>query len=391
MIKLEEALNIINNFSLVHLHSEEVGLENSVNRVLAEDVVSDMDFPSFNKSAMDGYAIRSEEIGKKLRVIEFIPAGKKPEKTVESGCCSKIMTGAMLPEGADMVVMQEDVVADGDFILMENLKSRSNILFQAEDLKQGTEILKKGIIINPVHVGLLASVGKARPLVYKKPRIAIISTGNELVSPNEIPIPPKIRNSNSVQLLSLSNILGAQAKNYSQVEDSEDLILEAVKNAMETSDIVVLTGGASVGDYDFTAEVFNRLNAETHFTRLAIQPGKPVLFATKGKKFLFGLSGNPVSSFVQFQLLVKPLLQNLTGNISDSKILSLPISTDKRRKKSERMLFFPVRINENMEAEPLDYHGSAHLNAYQNANAMASFPIGVNELQKGTKVDVRPI
>lgn len=391
MIKLEEALNIINKNSLEITGTERLELEASLNRVLAEDVFSDMDFPSFDKSAMDGYAIRREDINKKLKVLEFIPAGKMPEKCVISGTCSNIMTGAMVPEGADMVVMQEDIVIDGDFISIENLSSKQNILKQAEDLKLGSLILNKGTHIKPVHIGLLASVGISKPLVYKLPVVSVLSTGNELVSPDEKPEPPKIRNSNSVQLISLANELGAKTFNLDQVNDDLEMIFETVKRALAVSDIVVLTGGASVGEYDFTEKVFNRLNADTHFSRLAIQPGKPVLFATVSGKYLFGLSGNPVSSFVQFQLLVKPLLNNLMGKENREKIFKLPISVDKRRKKSERMLFFPIRINEKMEAESIDYHGSAHLNAYQIADGMASFPIGINEFKKGTIINVRPI
>lgn len=391
MIKLEEALKIINKSSLELMGTERLVLETSLNRVLAENVFTDMDFPSFDKSAMDGYAIRKEEINKKLRVLEFIPAGKKPEKTVVSGTCSKIMTGAMLPLGADMVIMQEDVVVDGDSISIENLNSKNNILKQGEDLKAGSLLLKKGTQIKPVHIGLLASIGITEPLVYKQPEVSIFSTGNELVSPHQKPEPPKIRNSNSVQLVSLSKSLGAKTHNFEQVDDSMDLIFDTIKKALAVSDIVVLTGGASVGDYDFTADVFDRLKAETYFTRLAIQPGKPVLFATVSGKYLFGLSGNPVSSFVQFQLLVKPLLNSLMGKEAQEKIFRLPISIDRKRKRSERMLFFPIRINEKMEAEPIDYHGSAHLNAYQIADGMASFPIGINEFKKGTIIDVRPI
>lgn len=391
MTKLEEALKIINELSRIPKESERVKLEMAHNRILAEDVFTDMDFPSFDKSAMDGYAIRKEEIGQKLNIIEFIPAGKKPEKVVTSGTCSNIMTGAMVPEGADMVVMQEDVIIEGDFILIQNLNSKTNILKQGEDLQEGSLVLKKGIQINPIHIGLLASIGIAEPLVYKQPIVSIISTGNELVSPSEKPIPPKIRNSNSLQLFALSNESGALTHNLEQVEDSMEMIFNTVKKAMKLSDIVVLTGGASVGEYDFTSNVFDSLNAKTHFTRLAIQPGKPVLFATVDNKFLFGLSGNPVSSFVQFQLLVKPLLNKLIGKESKAKSFKLPISIDKKRKRAERLLFFPIRINEKMEVEPLDYHGSAHLNAYQEADGMASFPIGFNELKKGTIVDVRPI
>ncbi len=391
MIRLEEALKIIREHSTSSLETKNVKLEYAAARILAQDVFSDMDFPSFNKSAMDGYVIRKEDIDKTLQVIEFIPAGKKPKKFVEPGTCAKIMTGALLPEGADMVVMKEDVEVKGDRISITKPMSKANILWQGEDVKKGDLLLKKGIRLNPVHIGLLASVGISQPLVYRKPIISILSSGDELVNLNEKPEPPKIRNSNSVQLEVLAKTLGAETINLGQVSDDKNLIFRAVKIAIDVSDVVVITGGASVGDLDFTGEVFEELKAELHFSRLAIQPGKPVLFATIGKKYLFGLSGNPVSSYVQFQLLVNPLLDALTGNKQESKIFKLPLSLDKKRKSAERTLLFPVRINEIMEAEAIDYHGSAHLNAYQQADGMAAFPIGKNELKKGEMVDVRPL
>lgn len=391
MINLEKAISKIDNCCLTPMESERVKIEMSLNRVLAEDVFTDMDFPSFDKSAMDGYAIRQVDIGKTLRIIEFIPAGKKPEKNISSGTCSKIMTGAMLPEGADMVVMKEDVIIDNELITVVNLKSKNNILKQGEYLKTGALLLRKGVNINPVHIGLLASVGAVEPMVYKLPVVSILSTGSEIVSPEKRPFPPMIRDSNSSQLESLVLYSGAKAQNLGQVPDNIDMIFDVVQKALEGSNIVVVTGGASVGDHDFTQDIFNKLNAKTHFTVLAIQPGKPILFATVGNKYLFGLSGNPVSSFVQFQLLIKPLLNRLVGKVTESKIFKLPISIDKIRKKDDRMLFFPIKINNKMEAEPLDYQGSAHLNAYQHADGMACFPIGIVELLKGTIIDVRPI
>lgn len=391
MKRLEEALKIIDSCSNVKLTTEKVELGHAVSRVLAENVFSDLDFPSFNKSAMDGYAIQKIDIDKALVIIEFIPAGKKPEKKVEPGTCAKIMTGAMLPEGADMVVMKEDVVVNDETITISNPDSKGNILKQGEDLRKGELLLKKGCQINPVHIGLLASVGHVKPLVYKKPIVSILSTGDELVNPDETPNPPKIRNSNSVQLDALAGISGAKTIILEQLKDDKDLIFNGVKEALAVSDIVVITGGASVGDLDFTGAVFEQLKAKIHFTRLAIQPGKPVLFATVGDKFLFGLSGNSVSSYVQFQLLVKPLLNKLSGNEIETKVFKLQLSTDKKRKRSERMLFFRVKINNKMEVEPLEYHGSAHLNAYQKADGMASFPIGISEIKKGTIIDVRPL
>lgn len=391
MISLEKALNKIKNCSLDPMGAHRVKLGKSLNRVLAEDVFADLDFPSFNKSAMDGYAIQQEDISKSLRIIEFIPAGRKPKKIIISGTCSKIMTGAMLPEGADMVVMKEDVIVNDELIAVINQKSKNNILKQGEYLKTGSLLLQKGVNIKPVHIGLFASVGVIEPLVYKLPVVSILSTGSELVSPEIKPLPPMIRDSNSGQLESLVHYSGARALSVGQIHDDSDKIFYAVQKALEVSNIVVVTGGASIGDHDFTENVFNKLNAGIHFTTLAIQPGKPALFATIGNRFLFGLSGNPVSAYVQFQLLVKPLLNRLVRKVTEPKIFKLPISIDKIRKKADRILFFPVKINIKMEAEPIDYKGSAHLDAYQHADGMACFPVGIVELLKGTIIDVRPI
>jgi len=391
MIKLEEALEIIEKSVKKTMSTESVDLLNSRGRILAADIYSDMDFPSFDKSAMDGYAIKKEDIEKCLEPIEFIPAGKMPEKKVESGQCSKIMTGAMLPAGADMVVKIEDTELIEGKVKVVNLKSKGNVLFRGEDIKSGDVVLQKHQKLSSVHTGIMASVGMLKPVVFKKPELSVLSTGSELVLPKEKPVPPQIRNSNSTQIQCLASECGAEVSFVSQIEDDEKKILADVEAALEKSDIVVLTGGASFGDLDFSQKVFENLKAKIQFTKLAIQPGKPCLFATVGDKFLFGLSGNPVSSFVQFQILVKPLIKKLSGSNDEDLILKLPLNKEMKRKRAERKLFFPVIINNEMEVQAVEYHGSAHLNAYQTANAMASFPIGKDVLQKGELVDVRPI
>ncbi len=392
MIKIEEAHKILDNLPIDKPSAERVPLEKSLDRILAEDVFAGEDFPSFDKSAMDGYAIRREDINKKLEVIEFIPAGKKPEMKITAGHCLRIMTGAMVPEGADMVVMQEDVKKEGDRIItVVNKKSKSNILYKGEDVRSGSLLLKRGIKIGPAHIGLLASVGNVDPVVFQKPVVTMLSSGNELVPPSEKPQPPYIRNSNSVQLVALATRAGAVAVDAGLVEDNPEKILQKIKKAVDISDVVIMTGGASVGELDFTGKVFDMLGATLYFEKLAIQPGKPALFATLGNKCLFGLSGNPVSSLVQFELLIRPLIKRMTGSNAVDKIYKLPLDRDKHRKRSERKLFFPVRITENMEAEVLEYHGSAHLHAYHRADGLAEFPIGLNELKKGTIVHVRPL
>lgn len=391
MIRLEEALDIISGIVKGKTEIEKVELRDSMRRVLAQDVYADTDFPSFDKSAVDGYAILRKDIDKTLQVVEFVPAGKMPTKKILPGTCANIMTGAMLPEGTEMVVMKEDVVRMGDTITVSNTNSKENILLQGEDLKKGSLLLKKGTFISPVIAGLLASSGISEPLVFKKPRISVLTSGDELLPPSELPEPPKIRDSNSIQLLALAEESGALPVYSARVGDNRDRIFDEIQYSLEKSDIVVITGGASVGDFDFTAEIFEKIKAKIIFTKMAIQPGKPVLCATIGNKVLFGLSGNPVSSFFQFQILVKPLIRAINGADFQVKEFRLPITVDKKRKNADRQLFFPVKIDENMEVTPIDYHGSAHLNAYQSADGMASFPIGIHELKKGTFVYVRPI
>ena len=214
MISLEEALKIISGFAKTQNEAEKVALSDSLHRVLAANVFADTDFPSFDKSAVDGYAILKSDINNSLQVIEFIPAGKKPEKKILPGTCANIMTGAMMPEGAEMVVMKEDVVVNGNEISITNPNSKENILLQGEDVEKGSLLLKKGIEISPAIIGLLASAGVSEPVVYKKPLISILATGDELVSPAEIPEPPKIRNSNSAQLAALATESGANSDSF---------------------------------------------------------------------------------------------------------------------------------------------------------------------------------
>lgn len=389
MIRLNKAIDIVLN-QLVMLKSKPVSLEEALFRVLSEDVFADVDFPSFDKTAVDGFAIRSQDIKKDWEVIEFIPAGKAPLKSIGEGECSRIMTGAMIPEGADMVVMLEhtETLENGRVKLIKT-DSKANILKQGEDIKKGEIVLKKGTSLNSAHIGILASVGKTQPLVYQKANVGILSTGSELVEPSQSIAPPQIRNSNSYQIQAMCHQLGATTTNLGVVEDNPNSILQKINSLIENHEIIIFTGGASFGDHDFSEKVLKELGAEILIQKLAIQPGKPMLFARLGEKYLFGLSGNPVSSSIQFELLVKPLILLIMGNPHLPNIYQLPLTKDMERKKSERDLFFPVQVNHLMEVEPLNYHGSAHLLAYDKAEAIACFPIGKTSLKKGEKVDVR--
>jgi molybdopterin molybdotransferase len=389
MILFEEALDIITQ-SAVPLPTERASLQNSLGRVLSVDIFSDMDMPPFDKSAVDGYACRRADLEKELKVLETIPAGKVPSKFVNEGECSKLMTGGMLPQGADTVIMVEDVDVTGtNTIRFVAPRTSSNYCTKAEDITKGEKVLDKGTLIRPQEIAILASVGCANPEVYKQPRIGIISTGDELVEPAETPALSQIRNSNAYQLLAQAKRADCQATYFGIAIDTEEATLQIIQQTAAESDIVILTGGISAGDFDFVPAVIQQAGFDIKFRSLAVQPGKPVIFATRGNQYLVALPGNPVSSFVQFELLVKHLICLITGNKTPLLNLKMPIGTDYTRKKSDRKAFFPVFLSAEGTAMPVEYHGSAHIHSYIHAQGIATIGIGENQISKGTLVDVR--
>jgi molybdopterin molybdotransferase len=228
-------------------------------------------------------------------------------------------------------------------------------------------------------------------LVYKRPLIAIISTGNELVEPSRKPGISQIRNSNSYQIMAQTLQMGLSYEYLGIVADSELSLIDHLSEAVKKYDVVIISGGVSVGDYDFVPKVLQNLGIETLFHGLKAKPGKHILFGRKENHYVIGLPGNPVSSFVQFYVLVKPLLQMLMGQTPRTGILYMPIAEDYNREKDDILAFIPVEITENGNARPLEYHGSAHIQAYTKANGIMEMPIGISEYIKGDIVRVRPI
>ena len=393
MINFEDALKIVLESVNPSGKTEKVEFVNSLNRILAMDVYSDMNMPPFDKSAMDGFACRMEDIANELQVIEVLPAGKIPENEVGPNECIKIMTGAIIPDGADCVLMVEhtEETESGKIrFLKENTKS--NICYFAEDIKEGALVLEKGIRIKPQHIAVMASVGCTLPEVYLKPKVAIISTGDELVEPDSFPAKSQIRNSNGYQLIAQVERAGAIADYVGIVEDSEEATYNTIKSALENNDVVLLTGGVSMGDFDFVPDIMKQLDIDIKFQKVAVQPGKPTTFGTaKNNRFVFGLPGNPVSSYAQFELLVRPLLAKMMGQKINDRILKLEMGTDYSRKRSARKSFIPVNIGGDGKVYPVEYHGSAHIHSYVFADAMVAVDIGVSELKKGVIVDVRQI
>lgn len=392
MIAFEDALTCIMQ-QPVTINSEAVDFMDALGWVLAEDVVADMDMPPFDKSAVDGYACRRADLQHELEVLETIAAGQVPAFETGPNQCSKIMTGAMIPKGADCVVMVEHCreITPG-FIKFQGEKTADNICLTGEDVRMGDVVLKKGQLIKPQHIAVLAMVGCVNPAVSRQIRVGIISTGDELVEPDIRPQNAKIRNSNAWQLAAQCKAMNAIPQYMGIAPDEKQQTYALIMNALAHNDLILITGGVSMGDYDFVPEVLKEAGFHLHFKSIAMQPGRPTLFASNDDgKFCFGLPGNPVSSFNQFELLVKPLLYRMMGFDYRHTVLRLPLAVDYRRKKSERLSFLPVNLNSRGEIIPLEYHGSAHINALTTAFGLMSVPVGITEIKKGTLADVRPL
>ena len=391
MISFEKALEIILN-SARYLGDERVDFTESLGRVLAEDVISDVDMPPFDKAAMDGFACRREDLRMELQVIETIAAGQVPQKAVGPGQCTRIMTGAMVPEGADTVIMVEQTEETGnERIRFTAEKTTPNIACKAEDVKVGDIMWRKGQPIEPSHIAIFSAVGCTEPLVAKQPRVAILSTGDELVEPHEKPGPGMIRNSNAWQLMAQVKKAGCLPNYMGIVPDTREDTDKAISTALAENDVVLLTGGVSMGDFDFVPEIMRKNKVDIRFQKVAVKPGRPTVFGVTDKSWIFGLPGNPVSSFINFEIFVKPLLYKLMANDFKPLEMKLPMGVDFKRKKADRLEWIPVTINENAEVVPVSYHGSAHIHAMCLSHAI--MPVAVNkfEIAKGEIVNVRPV
>lgn len=389
MITIEEAQKIL---SAVYVKPavEKESIHQALNRILAQDVESVIDMPPFDKSAMDGYAVNSEDNSMRFQVIEIISAGIIPAKKIKKGQCAKIMTGGMVPQGADRVVKKEVTVEEDGYMRIVDEDSNRNICLQGEDVKVGDVVLKKGIRIRAPEVGVLASMGFSVLKAYKRPVVGILSTGSELVEPGKHLTFGKIFNSNSYSLAAQVSRMGAVANPAGIVSDSVAEITSTLENLILSSDLVMLSGGISMGDFDYVPGILNDLGFTLHFEKVAIKPGKPTVFATRKKDVVFGLPGNPVSTFVVFEIFIKPFLYRMMGHDHQPEFISAVLKTDIKRKRTVRTSFIPVHYAGG-QAEPLPYHGSAHIQALTKANGLICIPREVAEILSGRRIDVRRI
>ncbi len=368
--------------------SEEVGLVDAFGRVLAADIVSDIDMPPFDKSAMDGFACRSADLEHPLKIVETVAAGSMPQKEIGERECARIMTGAAVPLGADTVVMVEDTEEDDGIVRITRRSGRSNICLLGEDVRTGDRVLGKGSLIRPSEIAVLAATGGATVPVAARPVLGIAVTGDELAEPGEPVGPGMIRNSNGPQLIAQAAETGLPAEYLGIVPDEPGAVPGLIERASGRIDVFIFSGGVSMGDYDFVPGGLEEAGFELLVHGAAIKPGRPLLFGRREDSYVFGLPGNPVSVFVLFEIIVKPFCFRLMGHDYRPLEIAARLEKDFTRKGAVRTAHVPVKIMPDGRARLLDYHGSAHIHAYTRADGILSIPAGTESIAEGEDVRV---
>jgi len=316
VLTVEEALEAVLS-RISPLAVERVDVMSALGRVLAEPVVSPVTIPPWANSSMDGYAVRAHDTGRapvELAVVGRIIAGSMPPRSLRAGEAMRIFTGAPLPEGADAVVPQEDVTADnGRITIGASVASGAYVRPVGEDVRAGDVVVQPGGSIGAAEVGLLATLGYSQVRVFRRPRVAILSTGNELADLGTAPGPGQIPNTNTYSLMAQVIEAGAEPINLGVAPDQLDAITERVRWGLDAADVLVSSAGVSVGELDLVRDALERCGAELHLWKVSMRPGKPITFGTRGGRPVFGLPGNPVSAMVTFELFVRPALRRMAG------------------------------------------------------------------------------
>ncbi|WP_027938477.1 gephyrin-like molybdotransferase Glp [Anaeroarcus burkinensis] len=374
-----------------------ISLAEAAGSLLSRDVFAPLDLPPFDRSPLDGYALRAADVRQAskvqpvaLRVVEEVRAGFVSSRAMESGCAVKIMTGAPLPDGADVVVPFEEVERKGGVVcIMEPMASGSNIIYAGEDLAVGNLAAKKGALVTPSLVGLLASLGMETVPVYGKCKVALFSTGDELVEPPQALRPGKIYNSNLHSLRAYCRMAGAETVALGTVVDEEGAIAARLEEALRQADLVVTTGGVSVGDYDLLPAVLQKVGAQVLFHGLDMKPGSPAMGAVCRGKPVLALSGNPAAALIAFELVGAPLLKKMLGWQSVLPQRVCTILGDDFTKASRQRRFVRVRLEVQGMQLSAKLAGSQSNGALQSmvaSNALLDVPAGSGPLKAGQLV-----
>jgi molybdopterin molybdotransferase len=370
--------------------TETIALDQCQGRILAAPITSHLDFPHWDNSAMDGYAVRFEDVKTApvtLTIGESIPAGKAPAITLQPGQAARILTGSMLPIGADTVVMQEHTDRDGDQItILEAPKPEQFVRKQGVYYQAGAPLLPAGITLNAAEIAILAAAQCVEVPVFRRVKVAILSTGSELVEPHQPLQPGQIVDSNQYALAALVQQMGAEVMALGVVSDRPERLKVAMQAAIDQADIVISSGGVSVGDYDFVDRLLEELGATIHVRSVAVKPGKPLTFATLGSKLYFGLPGNPVSAMVTFWRFVRPAIGKRSGLQAGWELAwlnAIATQTLKSDGKRESYLWGQLHFNQGQPEFHLAAGSqlSGNLINLAGVNALAVVPIGVTQIQ----------
>jgi molybdopterin molybdotransferase len=386
MLDPDAALKILEDFEFTP-RVEVVPTGEALGRVLAEDVPARVDSPPFSKAAMDGYALRASDGSERFQILEMIAAGDVPKNKIGPGQCSKIMTGAMMPEGADKIVRVEFTRESEGWMRVTEPEPYANIIERGENLRAGDPLLDPKVL-RAQDIGVLASQGYASVSVAAVPMVGVITTGSELRSAGQQLEAGEIYNSNGPQLCAQVQAMGARWRNYGVVPDDPKQLAGAIDRALGDCDVLLLSGGVSMGDLDFVPGVLKTLGAQVVFHKLAVKPGKPTLFARKERSFVFGLPGNPVSTFIIFEVFVKLFLYRWMGITVKPRVVSGTLAEAIKRRDAQRLEYRPVRL-EGRRIIPLAYHGSSHLSALREAEGLIRIAIGTARIEEGSELDVR--
>lgn len=394
-ISLEEAQTLL--LELVEPKECSVPIVYAAGRILSQNIRAPIHLPPFDKSPLDGYALRAKDTVEACRahpvtleVIEEVRAGYTARNSVTPGTAIKVMTGAPIPDGADVVIKFEDVNREGNKVkVFYPLKSGCNIIYAGEDVRQGEIVAKKGVLLNPPLVGLLTAFGIQQVPVFSKTNIAILSTGDELLDPSENLKPAKIYNSNLHSLSAYCLQLGAEPVSLGIAPDEKEVIVKRISQALEYADLVITTGGVSVGDYDIVPTALNCMGADILFWKIDMKPGSPLIAAQYKNKLVIGLSGNPAAAFITFDLIVVPLIKKMLGFTEKLPLKISAILTDDFKKPSGQRRFLRAKLQTFNGINYVKLTGEQSngiLKSMVECNALIDVPAGSDPLVAGQEV-----
>src|SRR4051794_36504228 len=389
LLTIDEARALVLS-AVTPLDTADRPIAEALGRVLAEDVAAERDVPSFANSAMDGFAIRSGPAGRELRIVGESRAGTPSDAPVGDGEAVRISTGAAIPDGADAILPVEDADDRGDAVVPRvDVASGAAVREPGEDLRAGEVVLHAGSVLGPAELGVAVEAGRAALRVARVPRVAIIATGDELVAPGEPLRHGQLHNSNAVTLAALARSAGAQVIGTGGVRDDAEATRAAIDRALEGADVLLLTGGVSVGPHDHVKPALSALGVREVFWRVAMRPGKPLWFGQRGTQLVFGLPGNPVSAMVTFLLFARPALRAMQGAPGAPPrrraVLGAPVARQRARDEAVR-----VRIDDG-RVLPTGPQGSHQLHSMLGAEALAIVPRGEGDMPAGAEVEIEPI